>query len=829
MQPDSFFKPFSDIDRRLGSGPRPKSNDDVSGGSDGFQADASAASATGEDKPKPKSARLFNPKWETEKVGFNEESPISVELELPPEVAHKKRVTFELFARTPKGPERISQGEAMAEGGKATFKIPVYIPNFRDEDGNNLQRVEYYFIARHSEAEPLDGSKAPKVVDEMAERVIESHLLPDITFAVGSSFLYPEQAAELNALRKAIQGWKQKTSDGKLAVFGHSDAVGKESENKTVSERRARALIAFLTLDAAGYAGLGKEEGWKLDLHQSLLKHLGHDPGALDGQDAPKTQAAVKTFRNSQGLGENGGLDSAVKEKLYKAFFAQCNSSAVPAKDFDDVNGNAYAGCSEFNLAEKTNGPSAQNRRVGVFLLKTNKNFPIHYPCTKGDIGTCKKHVAKKGERRTAGFGCWFYDKLIVERPNQAVQAANEPISDLKWDVEVAWCGEIAKLTAQSNLADGTEVAINLATEDQPCEEAKAEIHDGKLEFVWKVRSVGFAFDGDGKALPEVEIFVEVTAQAKKYNARTNLKIKKLVEAQPETFDHEYTWGKYWVHANFIQGIQGSAQKVVVRKKALKTWGATYVDLSESGIKDAGGGFPWPGKRWARCREGEMWPKDYWDGVKWQPIPAEAMVDAGKFGTLPITRTGEIFHWVESESALWPGKMEDYSWQEYEAKRQAWLNDSNKRWTGVHWLKRKACEAPADRECCRYDLKLEFVLEETDRFHADVVCLAPGSLRSNAGLLFYGDKRTPMAAHEVGHLVGLPDEYEKGAVDPAVNGDGAKNGLDNTSLMGGNLSDPNNQIKLRHYANFVSMARLLAKNNGRKDEEWVAIKKAAPK
>ncbi|MBW8890291.1 MAG: hypothetical protein JF616_21260 [Fibrobacteres bacterium] len=125
MPPDSFFKPLGEIDRRLGTGPRPKSSDAVSAsiGADAFTPEGATPVAPAPEKPKPKSARLFNPKWEAQKVGFNEESPISVELELPPEVAHKQRVTFELFAKTPKGPERISQGEAMAE------------------DGNNLRRV----------------------------------------------------------------------------------------------------------------------------------------------------------------------------------------------------------------------------------------------------------------------------------------------------------------------------------------------------------------------------------------------------------------------------------------------------------------------------------------------------------------------------------------------------------------------------------------------------------------------------------------------------------------------------------------------------------------
>lgn len=123
-------------------------------------------------------------------------------------MAHKKRVAFELFAKTPKGPERISQGDAMAEEGKATLKIPVYIPNYRDEHGNPLRTVEYYFFARHSEADPLDASKSPKRVDEMADRVLEMHILQNLTFATGKSFIRTSEAGDLKTLGQAVKEWR---------------------------------------------------------------------------------------------------------------------------------------------------------------------------------------------------------------------------------------------------------------------------------------------------------------------------------------------------------------------------------------------------------------------------------------------------------------------------------------------------------------------------------------------------------------------------------------------------------------------------------------------
>jgi len=92
-----------------------------------------------EPEKKKKQVVLKNPKWEAEKVGFNEETQVSVELELPEEHAHKTKVAFELFAKTPKGPERISQGEGKEDSGKAIGIVPVYIPVYKDEDGNRIR------------------------------------------------------------------------------------------------------------------------------------------------------------------------------------------------------------------------------------------------------------------------------------------------------------------------------------------------------------------------------------------------------------------------------------------------------------------------------------------------------------------------------------------------------------------------------------------------------------------------------------------------------------------------------------------------------------------
>lgn len=420
MKHDSFFKPLGEMVPKLGRAFRPAKVDDA------VPFDAPPPEKAPEPEKKKKPASLRNPKWETEKVGFNEETEISVEVELPPEVAHKKKVSFELFASTPKGPERISQGEGMEKDGKAACKIAVYIPNYQDEDGNRLRKVEYFFKASHSEAEPLDGSKSPKLVDEMADRVLEMHILENVTFATGKSFVRTSEAKDLKALGEAVKEWKAKHADGKLAVFGHADAVGEEVGNKALSERRAKAVHAFLAKDPKPWEALYGEEKWGLAAVQELLKHLGHDPGVIDGQDGPKTQAAVKDFQGKKGLGQTGQADAKTREALFTAYFESASSPSVTDKDCDSLDGKPFAGCSEFNLIQKTQGACEENRRVAVLFLKVSKNFPINYPCKQGNILPCQKQAGLKGDRKTPGFRCKFYDGLVVEKKGAPPKAAGK-------------------------------------------------------------------------------------------------------------------------------------------------------------------------------------------------------------------------------------------------------------------------------------------------------------------------------------------------------------------------------------------------------------------
>lgn len=132
------------------------------------------------------------------------------EATLPEVYAHLTKVEFELFAKTPGGPESISKCQGYIETGKATGRIPVYIPQYRDEAGNLLAKVEYFFTAKHAQSELLKDERAVKVVDKLANPFLECQILQDVTFATGKSFLSPKNAPALRNMVNRIKEWKEK-------------------------------------------------------------------------------------------------------------------------------------------------------------------------------------------------------------------------------------------------------------------------------------------------------------------------------------------------------------------------------------------------------------------------------------------------------------------------------------------------------------------------------------------------------------------------------------------------------------------------------------------
>ena len=99
----------------------------------------------------------------------------------------------------------------------------------------------------------------------------------DIKFATGSADLTPEAKAQLAGLGKALASRNGKLGQKEIVIEGHADPRGSASLNKTLSEKRAEAVVKHLV---AAYGVDGK-----------ALAPIGR--GTAELKDAKNPEAAV--------------------------------------------------------------------------------------------------------------------------------------------------------------------------------------------------------------------------------------------------------------------------------------------------------------------------------------------------------------------------------------------------------------------------------------------------------------------------------------------------------------------------------------------------------
>lgn len=412
---------------------------------------------------------LKNPRWESDRVGFNEEASISIEAEDSPSLASKTRVIFELFASTPVGPERICKAEGHIKEGKARARIPVYMPSYKDDAGCLLYKVDYFFSAKHADSDLFRDEAVIMTVDHMAARFIQSFKMEGAVFRTGKSHPIAGNLDAFKTLVDTAKAWTRTYNGGKVALFGHTDATGQDTDNKQLSERRARFVHALLIGGFGEWESLHSTENWGVEGTQVLLKDLGFDPGGVDGIDGPRTRSAVEAFQKEQGLPADGICGTGTRESLFRAYMRACEAPALEARYFEDLDQKPYMGCGESNLFQDIPGECAENRRVTLVLLKSCKAFPNHFPCRQGDIQPCRKQAARKGARRHPGYKCLFYDQMVETENGRG--GASGRIVDAFFEsedgtrLEAARPGALIRFVIESEGMTGRLVDIDLSDE----------------------------------------------------------------------------------------------------------------------------------------------------------------------------------------------------------------------------------------------------------------------------------------------------------------------------------------------------------------------------
>ncbi len=239
-------------------------------------------------------------------------------------------------------------------------------------------------------------------------RLVACYRFGDIHFAFNRSFV--RDTREAIRILHLVQRGFETFPPGQLAIFGHADYVGLETDNKTLSERRAEAVYGLLSLQEAVWKRLYDVEKWDED--QSIAAVLPSDP------------SAIRAYL--EGLLKKAGL-----KPVPAANFCPIWPASAPVHPF--------MGCSEFNPHrvfnadqvaahrlnhELRNRENAPNRRVVLFLFdpKRAPRFPCQHsskttaaeaikqcdiPLNWSQNRVYKRHV-------TPTFACKFYDSQIA-------------------------------------------------------------------------------------------------------------------------------------------------------------------------------------------------------------------------------------------------------------------------------------------------------------------------------------------------------------------------------------------------------------------------------
>ena len=244
--------------------------------------------------------------------------------------------------------------------------------------------------------------------------------IPGVTFGYDMSFIRPSVVGYLQELEKKVAEYPE----AKLIVFGHTDKVGSEAYNKSLSERRAESVYAFITNDTATWERLYQEEDWGEPVLSEILADIG---SYYDPEEAGSFEEAVYRFQVSRVLEGNGKADKATRKLLFQEYMMGKHDVELTPSQFIDPK---FMGCGEFNPVIDVAGSAELNRRVVFYLLHEQRTPNI--PCALGDLSPCRKQIVDEDPRKTATFRCSFYDSIASTCESGGVTPAPPQPATLK-------------------------------------------------------------------------------------------------------------------------------------------------------------------------------------------------------------------------------------------------------------------------------------------------------------------------------------------------------------------------------------------------------------
>jgi outer membrane protein OmpA-like peptidoglycan-associated protein len=260
----------------------------------------------------------------------------------------------------------------------------------------------YTVEAAVDDPEPMTGS-APAEVREGETTQVSITLRRGA--AIAKAFVihfWFDKAFIEPCLREVLQrvvAYSDAHPDEKVLIVGHTDLVGSDDYNQSLSERRGRSVHAYLTsgrdraASIAEWNELRKQNPGGITIHdtwgtreiQYMLEDLGFYFGNIDEDHGPATDAAIRAFQTDHGLTPDGVMGDATWEKLVEAYLDEDPLSIPEERFFRNSKGACnggivkWLGCGEQDPVLNTQDAWRPNRRTEILFIKADA-IPCEVP-----------------------------------------------------------------------------------------------------------------------------------------------------------------------------------------------------------------------------------------------------------------------------------------------------------------------------------------------------------------------------------------------------------------------------------------------------------------
>jgi peptidoglycan hydrolase-like protein with peptidoglycan-binding domain len=334
---------------------------------------------------------------------------------------------------------------AWAHDGKGIYACGTSFKPEGDAASKSGGRVEIFFITDAAKAvitDPPDPKTAPSskelsifgtgftrtllapVQGSLSKKMSVAFIeIADIHFHHNCALPCLDSKGELIGLLAQAFEYAKKYPDRECIVEGHADTSGDPEYNLAISKRRAESIKALLGGDISLWNGVVEANGahHKIETedYQATLKALAEkyswpcDPGDVDNENGPKTEAGVKGFQTeyNKRFTKDLKVDGAIGLKTWEAIGLTIRSlledhlknnlklDPIPTITYGYPDGNGIYPCGEScpieNAGDK-NYKSAENRRVELVFYNKGEAEPAIPPAAGREIGLTKDPVSEK-------------------------------------------------------------------------------------------------------------------------------------------------------------------------------------------------------------------------------------------------------------------------------------------------------------------------------------------------------------------------------------------------------------------------------------------------